>query len=316
MTNSDAIRELTEKENLKKLKSSVSTAMEAAQGDYLNNMKLNLEEEIKNNQQFINPEKNNQNEEVKKKNKWENTVQKLSNHKFENIKQKISNVNSRTGITEGFETETGILLREGFNQEDRQLLDNFTLEALKRRRDFFGGNNGCINNVNEVKAEYLAERRVLFNEKLKKIKTHLISHESLLQYYNTGQILINKKKKNLDDIESKIEKYKNNLFIDSRKSNYENKNYEFYKNVHFFLIILYYSLFALFLIFSNFFQEKQYYNKKIVCYLILYLIFPIVLPYFLVYLKYLYVYYLELNNEREEIVSYEDIVNKKNQGIP
>ena len=298
MTNSDALRELTEPENLEKLQSSVSTAMEAAQGDYIDNMKLNLEEEIKNNQEFLNPEKNNQNEKVKKKHKWENTVQKLSN------------VNSRTGITEGFETETGILLREGFNQEDRQVLDNFTLEALQQRRDFFVGNNGCINNVNEVKAEYVADMEVLFEKLKKNIKTHLISHESLLQYYNTGKILIDNKKKKLDDIESKIEKYKNNLFIDSRKSNYENKNYEFYKNVHFFLIILYYSLFALFLIFSNFFQEKQYYNKKIVCYLILYLIFPIVLPYFLVYLKYLYVYYLELNNEREEIVSYPDLVNK------
>ena len=50
-------------------------------------------------------------------------------------------------------------------------------------------------------------------------------------------------------------------------------------------------------------------------YLVLYLIFPIILPYILAYLKYLYVYYLEVNNTREEIVSYQDIAEKYHNKI-
>ena len=136
------------------------------------------------------------------------------------------------------------------------------------------------------------------------ISSQLKAYKNIYEYNSTMGLLKNGKFNKLKNIRSKIDTYTQNLYIDSRKDNYEKKNYEFYKNIHFYLLIIYYYLFFLFLIFSNFIQEQKYYNKKIILYLFLYLIFPIILPYILAYLKYLYVYYLEVNNEREEIVNY------------
>ena len=75
------------------------------------------------------------------------------------------------------------------------------------------------------------------------------------------------------------------------------------------MLILYYSLFVLYLIFSNFLREKQYTNKKILLVLAIYLLIPIVLS-FAINLTYEgYIYFLESNNIKEDTKSYADIIN-------
>jgi hypothetical protein len=72
--------------------------------------------------------------------------------------------------------------------------------------------------------------------------------------------------------------------------------------------MLYYSLFVLYLIFSNFISEKQYKNKKVVAILAVYLIIPFILSYAINISYDLYIYFLEYYNIKEETKSYADII--------
>jgi hypothetical protein len=74
------------------------------------------------------------------------------------------------------------------------------------------------------------------------------------------------------------------------------------------MLIVYYSLFILYLIFSEFFSEKQYTNKKLVLILVLYLIIPILLSYSINIAYEGYIFFLEYNNIKEDTKSYADII--------
>jgi hypothetical protein len=77
------------------------------------------------------------------------------------------------------------------------------------------------------------------------------------------------------------------------------------------MLIIYYSLFILYLIFSEFISEKQYNNKKVVLILVLYLIIPIVLTYSVNIAYEGYIFFLEYYNIKEDTKSYVDIVKGK-----
>ena len=115
----------------------------------------------------------------------------------------------------------------------------------------------------------------------------------------------------MEKIQGKIDSYKTNLHVDNRKNNYQNNNYEFYISVNKYMLILYYSLFIVYLIFSNFFSDKQYTNKKLLVLLLIYLIIPIILSYTINITYEGYIYFLEYNNLKEDTQSYVDIIKKK-----
>ena len=77
------------------------------------------------------------------------------------------------------------------------------------------------------------------------------------------------------------------------------------------MLIVYYSVIVIYLIFSKFFSEKQYTNKLLVLLIVLYLIMPIILEHLINLVYEGYIYFLEINNLKEDAKSYEDIINSK-----
>ena len=311
----DAINTAAQEENLARIKETVQDTMESTLENTvgLSDMGVKISDLIQENEVSLNPSYK-QTKKEKAQNEWEyykqilNQTTSTSTKKepFINIDTKIlpEGMNNTPQVSEITQSATQakhkyfekIYSEVTFNKKIRDDIDN----AI----DLF--RNGDENNEGE---------QYYFNNLKNLVKSQLESYKSLYEYYLNITRLKKEKYNKTKEIQSKIDTYKQNLFIDSRKNNYENKNYEFYKNMHFYLLILYYSIFVLFLIFSNFIQDQEYYNKKILLYLLLYLIFPFILPYILSYLKYVYVYYLENMNEREEIVSYPDLVNKYHDKI-
>lgn len=283
---SDIIEKVSEPTNVENLKKAVNNEITSTLenngvlGEY--NTKVNdlLDDYAK----YINPEEYYKREEGRIEDSWNKIVTQLQSHSVGSSVDKF--------------TANAVLVR---HQHFKNKLGNIDYK------------NQCEDNINNTINEFLygEDGEQTYFKNLKDIiSSNLKAYRDLYEYKSTMGLLKNGKYNELKKIRSKIDTYSQNLFMDSRKSKYENKNYEFYKNIHFYLLIFYYSFFVLFLIFSNFIQEQQYYNKLMLFYLILYLIFPIILPYILAYLKYLYVYYLEFNNDREEIVSYPDLANK------
>ena len=297
---SNIIEKVSEPDNVEKLKKAVNNEITSTleSNGVLGKYNTNVNDLLDKYAKYINPEEYYKTQKGKTENSWNKIVTQLRPH-----------LSNKEEFLEGFiEGNTG------------SSVDEFTANAVLVRHQHFRNNlrtkdyqNQCEVNINNTINEFLEGEngeKTYFNKLKNIISSNLKAYRDLYEYKSTMGLLKNGKYNELKKIRSKIDTYSQNLFMDSRKSKYENKNYEFYKNIHFYLLIIYYSFFVLFLIFSNFIQEQQYYNKLMLFYLILYLIFPIILPYILVYLKYLYVYYLEFNNDREEIVSYPDLANK------
>ena len=78
------------------------------------------------------------------------------------------------------------------------------------------------------------------------------------------------------------------------------------------MVIVYYSLFVLWLIFSKFISEKQYNDKKIVLLLFIYLIIPIILSYLMNIIYEGYIYSLEFYNLKEDTQTYSSLIEKMN----
>ena len=141
--------------------------------------------------------------------------------------------------------------------------------------------------------------------------SNLDSYKSIYNYQNSIGALINGKMKELQKFANKIDTYKQNLFIDSRKDNYENFNYDFYKSIYFYILLIYYVLVICYFIFTPFFQEKKYLNYKLVTIIVLYIFLPFILPYLLSIIYNAYEYIMETNNLRGEIISYPYIIEDK-----
>jgi len=189
----------------------------------------------------------------------------------------------------------------------------FIKEAITARHDFFKGtvqSSNCGSNINKVMTDFSANEIDSFNQLQSIFNGLKESNNIALEYNNSMNVLKSGKINELKGITSKIETYKQNLHIDGRKNDYSSKNLDFYKSIHFYVLILYFFLLGLYFIYSDFYSSEKYKNKYYLIALILYIMFPFLLPYILFYIFYAYDYYLEYYNLKEDVVSYPDIVNK------
>tara|TARA_B110000971_G_scaffold175045_1_gene180183 strand:+ start:41 stop:901 length:861 start_codon:yes stop_codon:yes gene_type:complete len=209
---------------------------------------------------------------------------------------------------ENYITETRVL-----GSDDNIQTIKYIRDAITARHNFFKGTSQsleCGSNINKVMEKFKSEELKSFNQ-LKSIFNGLKESNNIaLEYNNSMNVLKSGKKNELKGITSKIETYKQNLHIDGRKNDYSSKNLDFYKSIHFYVLILYFFLLGLYFIYSDFYSSEKYKNKYYLIALILYIIFPFLLPYILFYIHYAYDYYLEYYNLKEDVVSYPDIVNK------
>lgn len=130
-------------------------------------------------------------------------------------------------------------------------------------------------------------------------------------YAESIRKIIRNKINELEKLNNKLDTYKQNLYIDSRKDKYENSNYDFYKYINFYILLVYYLLIISYFIFTPFFREKKYTNFKLVTFIIFYIVFPFILPYILSLIYLGYEYIMEINNLKGEIISYPYIIEER-----
>ena len=187
-------------------------------------------------------------------------------------------------------------------------------DAITARHNFFKDATNqlqdCNSNIDKTMEKFKSEELKSFNQLQSIFNGLKESNNIALEYNNSMNVLKSGKLGELKGIKSKIDTYKQNLHIDGRKNDYSSKNLDFYKSIHFYVLILYFFLLGLYFIYSDFYSSEKYKNKYYLIALILYIIFPFLLPYILFYIHYAYDYYLEYYNLKEDVVSYPDIVNK------
>ena len=203
--------------------------------------------------------------------------------------------------------------REIEGYENLAVIKSIRNQIDARHATFYGTDTfpqECDANVDATIENYISKERADLKKIRDYMESSLSSYKSLFNYKASMGAILNSKNDDLEKIKNKIESYKQNLFMDNRKDGYQQKNLDFYKTIHFYMLIVYYSAFVLYLIFSDFLKEKKYKNKYILLALIGYLLLPFILKYILVYLHNTYIYVLEYNNLRDEVISYPHIINE------
>lgn len=216
--------------------------------------------------------------------------------------------------------------KEPFNNKKKENFDNIdnNIKLYKFVRDAIGYRHlrfkdvdvaqfqeDCANNSYVSLRQFLSDEKAILDKLYTYYVTSVRSYESLFLQRESVAKIINNKLDELEKIQNKIDSYKTNLHVDNRKNSYQTSNNDFYKYINKFMVIIYYSLFILYLIFSKFFGEKQYKNKKILVILLIYLIIPIILSYLINIIYEGYIYILETNNIKDDTKSYADIIKNK-----
>ena len=223
----------------------------------------------------------------------------------------LSNNNIKTTTSKNMEGFKNI---EGFI-EGNQGIYAFTRDALNARYDALKDGPSYINdsatNARTAIAPYLIRERTNLNNLYNYYETFCKDYETLYLQKDAFAKTVKHKLDELKRIQTKIDTYKTNSHIDNRKNLYQSNNYDFYTNIRFYMLIVYYSVIVIYLIFSKFFSEKQYTNKLLVLLIVLYLIMPLILEHLINLVYEGYIYFLEINNLKEDAKSYEDIINSK-----
>jgi len=193
-------------------------------------------------------------------------------------------------------------------------LYKFVRQSLESRHRAFKNTptfaEDCKSNATNSIKEFLTSEMNDLNTLYNYYITFIKDHTTLLLDRSSMADIISNKVAILEDIQKKIDNYKNTLHIDNRKNTYLVSNYDIYKNIYFYMLIIYYSLIVLYLIFSKFISEKQYTNKNAVLLLFIYLIIPIILSYLMNIIYEGYIYYLEFYNLREDTQTYNSLIEK------
>jgi hypothetical protein len=171
----------------------------------------------------------------------------------------------------------------------------------------------CASNANATSRKIIDTEKSDIDKLKKYYSTHLASYKSIYNYQLSLGALIDGKLKELNKFSNKIDTYKQNLYIDGRKDNYENSNYDFYKSINYYLLIVYFFLLLAYFIFTPFFQEKKYNNLRLVSLIILYILVPFILPSLLNLIYLGYEYLIEYNNMKGDIISYAYIIEEKDK---
>jgi hypothetical protein len=222
------------------------------------------------------------------------------NDSIENKGKNPNDFNNEVKYVEGFEENIPVL--------------NIIQEQVNKRHNHFKNSPAfpvqCRQNSEQTFEEFKSNELNDFDKLKQYMESYIKSYDGLYQYKITMGGLKNEKLNQLNNLNKKIDTYKQNLFIDNRKNTYQYKNLEFYKSAHFYMLILYFSLFILYLIFSDFIKEEKYKDKKIAGLIILFIVFPFILQYILYYIYYAYIYIIEYNNLKDDPISYPYIIDE------
>lgn len=140
------------------------------------------------------------------------------------------------------------------------------------------------------------------------ISKSYINSINLYDEYNVNYKLKKNSIHEYEKIQRKLESYRKNNNIDNRLSIQHEKEIETLNWIYNIILVIYYSIFVLYLIFSSFIREKKYKNRLLVVILIIYLLIPIILKYILNIIHNISIFIQEQYNIKTPTLSYEDII--------
>lgn len=129
--------------------------------------------------------------------------------------------------------------------------------------------------------------------------------------YNDNNIVAMKEDA-LHDTLTNIGLYKDRVNLDVRKNLYEFESIDIFNNILFWLKIVYYAMFAIYIIFGDFMKQQQYKMPYFYLVAILYLLMPFALKYIYALSMYLYGLVAGLLGIHKPVLSYNDIVQANN----
>lgn len=129
--------------------------------------------------------------------------------------------------------------------------------------------------------------------------------------YNDNNIVAMKEDA-LHDTLTNIGLYKDRVNLDVRKNLYEFESIDIFNNILFWLKIVYYAMFAIYIIFGDFMKQQQYKTPYFYLIAISYLLMPFALKYIYALSMYLYGLVAGLLGIHKPVLSYNDIVQANN----
>ena len=130
--------------------------------------------------------------------------------------------------------------------------------------------------------------------------------------YDIIQNVMTMKEKTKHDICGNIGLYTDKVNLDIRKNLYEFESINIFNNIFYILRIVYYAIFAIYIIFGDFMKQQLYKNPYFYLVAILYLIMPFTIKYIYALIIYLYEQVLKLFGIHKPVLSYSDIVRANN----
>tara|TARA_B110000503_G_scaffold142946_1_gene241753 strand:- start:1550 stop:2494 length:945 start_codon:yes stop_codon:yes gene_type:complete len=130
--------------------------------------------------------------------------------------------------------------------------------------------------------------------------------------YDIIQNVMTMKEKTKHDITGNIGLYTDKVNLDIRKNLYEFESINIFNNIFYILRIVYYVIFAIYIIFGDFMKQQLYKNPYFYLVAILYLIMPFTIKYIYALIIYLYEQVLKLFGIHKPVLSYSDIVRANN----
>lgn len=130
--------------------------------------------------------------------------------------------------------------------------------------------------------------------------------------YDIIQNVLTMKEKTKHDITGNIGLYTDKVNLDIRKNLYEFESINIFNNIFYILRIVYYAIFAIYIIFGDFMKQQLYKNPYFYLVAILYLIMPFTIKYIYALIIYLYEQVLKLFGIHKPVLSYSDIVRANN----
>lgn len=140
------------------------------------------------------------------------------------------------------------------------------------------------------------------------ISKSYINFINVYDEYNVNYKLKKSSIHEYEKIQRKLESYRQNNNIDNRLSIQHEKEITTLNWIYNIILVIYYSIFVLYLIFSSFIREKKYKNRLLVVILIIYLLIPIILKYILNIIHNFSIFIQEEYNLKAPTLSYEDII--------
>ena len=233
------------------------------------------------------------------------------------VSDESSVADSNNWVTRYFNPTRGVNIRQSSIESFEDIgLYKFVRQSLESRHRAFKDTprfaEDCKTNATQSIRKFLNDEKNDLNTLYKYYTTFIEDHKTLLLDRSSMTDIISGKVAILEALQKKIDNYKTLSHVDNRKNTYLVSNYDMYKTIYFYMVIVYYSLFVLWLIFSKFISEKQYNDKKIVLLLFIYLIIPIILSYLMNIIYEGYIYSLEFYNLKEDTQTYSSLIEKMN----